>query len=374
MAKTGGLDPKNYYGILGVPPDADAEAIKAAFRMRAKRLHPDHNDHPNAEAQFRLLNEAYRVLGDPARRQRYHETAARRKPLPKSPPPPPPPPPKPEPPRAEAPREPPPKARFFACRACGTLSAQPRVVAFSEVGGRPLHATRRTITGVYCPRCAEDVAIRASLRTWVRGMTALPKGPAWALPALLRNLMGGDKPVEDNARMLLSQARAFLGKGDVELARASIEQALPFAARTAFHHEAEALLASLGGTPKKALKGRWRRFGRAFWIQAVPFAAVVLILGLAMGISVRRETAPTPQPASKALVALPSGPNTPLPGFVVVRDGVVLRGGPGTRTPILARVPKGAKVTMVAIVPGENWVRVRLPGGKEGFLPLDDLQ
>ncbi|WP_337995966.1 DnaJ domain-containing protein [Oleispirillum naphthae] len=369
MAK-GDIDPKNYYGILGVPPEADAEAIKAAFRARAKRLHPDHNGHPNAEAQFRLLNEAYHVLGDPSTRQRYHEASARKKPLPKSPPPPPPPPPRPE----EAPREPPPKARFFSCRACGTRSAQPRVVIFQEVGGRPLHPTRRSVSGVFCPRCAQDAAIRASLHTWVRGMTALPQGPLWAFPALVRNLLGGEMPVEPNARMLLSQARAFLGNGDVELARASIVQALPFAARTAFRHEAETLLASLGGMPKKTLKGRWRRFGRAFWVQAAPFAAVVLIVALAMGLSLRREAAPPPEPASKSLVALPSGPNTPLPGFVTLRDGIALRGGPGAGTPVLARIAKGAKVTMVAIVPGENWVRVRLPDGKEGFLPLDDLQ
>ncbi len=371
----GASDPKNYYGILGVAPDADLETIKVAFRTRAKLLHPDHNDRPGAEADFRLLNEAYRVLGDPERRQRYYAAAPRRKPK-ASPPPPPEPPPRPRT-EPEPPREPPPRARFHACRACGTVTAQPRIVSFREIGGRPFAATQRTVAGVFCPRCAADAAIRASLHTWVRGLVAVPRGPLWAIPALCRNLTGGEMPVEANARMLLSQARAFLGKGDVDLARASIAQALPFAAKTAFRHEAETLLASIGGGDAKILKSRWPRFGRAFWVQAIPFAAVAAIIMLAMLISLNRVPAPPPPPpppASKALVALPSGPATPLPVFVTARDRIALFGGPSRVSPVLAWVAKGTTVTMTAIVPGEDWVQIRLPDGRLGFVVIDELR
>ena len=70
-------DPKGYYSALGLSPDADVDAIKAAFRLRAKRLHPDTNASIHAEAQFRHLSEAYRVLRDPDRRRRYDAAASR---------------------------------------------------------------------------------------------------------------------------------------------------------------------------------------------------------------------------------------------------------------------------------------------------------
>ena len=60
---------KNYYLILGVTADASAEDIKAAFRRRALELHPDRSG--LASGPFQEAQEAYSVLGDPERRQRY---------------------------------------------------------------------------------------------------------------------------------------------------------------------------------------------------------------------------------------------------------------------------------------------------------------
>lgn len=63
---------KDYYGVLGVPQDADASTIKAAFRRLARDTHPDANpDDPVAEAKFREIAEAYEVLSDPAKRAAY---------------------------------------------------------------------------------------------------------------------------------------------------------------------------------------------------------------------------------------------------------------------------------------------------------------
>jgi DnaJ-class molecular chaperone len=63
--------PKNYYLILGVTSNASLEDIKAAFRRRARELHPDvsglHSD------PFLELQEAYAVLTDPERRRRYDQ-------------------------------------------------------------------------------------------------------------------------------------------------------------------------------------------------------------------------------------------------------------------------------------------------------------
>lgn len=63
----------DYYEILGVAADADAQAIRRAFRRLAKQWHPDRNrDDPEAaEERFRQILDAWRALGDPARRRRY---------------------------------------------------------------------------------------------------------------------------------------------------------------------------------------------------------------------------------------------------------------------------------------------------------------
>jgi molecular chaperone DnaJ len=61
----------DYYALLGVAPTATAEEIKRAFRARARELHPDTNPDPSAEAQFKAVAEAYEVLSDPDKRDRY---------------------------------------------------------------------------------------------------------------------------------------------------------------------------------------------------------------------------------------------------------------------------------------------------------------
>jgi molecular chaperone DnaJ len=57
--------------VLGVPRDADARAIKDAFRSLALRYHPDRNKAPEAEARFKEIAAAYAVLSDPAKRAQY---------------------------------------------------------------------------------------------------------------------------------------------------------------------------------------------------------------------------------------------------------------------------------------------------------------
>jgi molecular chaperone DnaJ len=62
---------KDYYKILGVPKNASAEEIKKAFRVLAHQYHPDKAG--GSEAKFKEINEAYQVLGDPEKRQRYDQ-------------------------------------------------------------------------------------------------------------------------------------------------------------------------------------------------------------------------------------------------------------------------------------------------------------
>ena len=62
---------RDYYEILGVPRDADAAAIKNAFRELALKYHPDRNKAPDAEEKFKEIAEAYAVLSDPKKRAQY---------------------------------------------------------------------------------------------------------------------------------------------------------------------------------------------------------------------------------------------------------------------------------------------------------------
>jgi len=62
---------KDYYKILGVSKSATAEEIKKAFRELAHKYHPDKNG-GNAD-QFKEINEAYQVLGNPEKRQQYDQ-------------------------------------------------------------------------------------------------------------------------------------------------------------------------------------------------------------------------------------------------------------------------------------------------------------
>ncbi len=57
--------------MLGVPRDADAKAIRDAFRTLALRYHPDRNKEPGAEDRFKEIAEAYAVLSDPKKRAAY---------------------------------------------------------------------------------------------------------------------------------------------------------------------------------------------------------------------------------------------------------------------------------------------------------------
>jgi molecular chaperone DnaJ len=62
----------DYYDILGVARDADAAALKSAFRKLAMQHHPDRNPGDSgAEAKFKEINEAYAVLSDPDKRATY---------------------------------------------------------------------------------------------------------------------------------------------------------------------------------------------------------------------------------------------------------------------------------------------------------------
>ena len=71
------MDFKDYYEILGVPPDAEKKVIKQTYRDLAKKYHPDVNPgNKEAEEKFKTINEAYQVLSDAEQRKKYDELRA----------------------------------------------------------------------------------------------------------------------------------------------------------------------------------------------------------------------------------------------------------------------------------------------------------
>jgi DnaJ-class molecular chaperone len=68
---------KDYYATLGVNKGSTEKEIKQAFRKLARKHHPDVNPGDKAaESRFKEINEAYEVLGDPAKRKKYDELGA----------------------------------------------------------------------------------------------------------------------------------------------------------------------------------------------------------------------------------------------------------------------------------------------------------
>ena len=111
---------ESYYELLQVTPTADLEIITGAYRALIRRHHPDRNPSPTAEATTKLLNEAWEILSDPAKRAEYDRELAAGSPVRPVPPTPPPnrptqetPPPRPEPPPPRASQPEPTKADWL---------------------------------------------------------------------------------------------------------------------------------------------------------------------------------------------------------------------------------------------------------------------
>jgi curved DNA-binding protein len=69
---------KDYYAILGVERNADADAIRKRYRTLARKYHPDVSKEPDAEKRFKEMAEAYATLKDPEKRAAYDQLGQQR--------------------------------------------------------------------------------------------------------------------------------------------------------------------------------------------------------------------------------------------------------------------------------------------------------
>ncbi len=338
-------DPLGYYAALGIGPLADAVEIKAAYRYKAKLLHPDHNPSDSASQEFLEVVEAYRVLREQKSRARYDATVHL-----------------PAPAGLIDPTDPSPEP--LTCSRCGKVTAQPRYIAFHRVKSTLFAARRSVVQGIFCRDCADRTAILASTATWMLGWWSL-RGPYHTLKALLTNLKGGDMPKTDNLWVLLHQARAFLAQGDNHLARALAEQAQAFAMDEAERSNIAALVraSKRPGTAPRRLKNRWRPWNYASIIQALPIGALALsVLVTATVLLFRSQT----DSATAMIVVHPAQA-----GEVrhVAVEVLKVRQGAAANEPVVALLDRFATVQVMDSVAGGEWARILTPSGVTGYVP-----
>ncbi|WP_142848899.1 DnaJ domain-containing protein [Telmatospirillum sp. J64-1] len=333
---SGFYDPKGYYAVLGLTPKARPEEIQAAYRRRAKELHPDRRDGGDAEA-FTRLGEAYTVLRDPKSRAQYD---------------------------ALSPSTKPPPADGLSCRCCGKISAQPRYVIFQKVRSFLLFSRREKIAGIFCRDCADRTALQVSAMTWAWGWWS-PVGPFLSLWALLDSLGGGEKPRRENAVLLLRLARHFQARGEIHLARSAALQARTFA-RGEQAREAEALLAALPDTGPR-LKDRWHRPGLTMWLLALPLVAMVGLWSYGISLWLVPLFSPSPQP--DAALAARSDIVPPRPGEIrhVQATELKLRQLPVDHAAMVALLDRFTTVQVIDRTSDPEWVQLRSASGAVGY-------
>ncbi len=337
-------DPQGYYRALGVGPLADASEIKAAFRYKAKLLHPDRNPTEEARLEFLDVTRAYQVLSDPRQREGYERQA--RLPAPAG---------------MIDPTDPNPQP--LTCSRCAQITAQPRYIIFHHVRSFLWSSRRETVRGIFCRACADRTAILASTATWILGWWS-PTGPYWSVRALLRNLKGGDKPSDDNLWVLLHQARAFLGRGDRVVARALAEQALEFAETENERVGIASLLHRTGTRVKvsKRLKNRWHPWSYAPVVQALPLLGLLFVLAMAGAVVAFRSH--TDDVTADIVVHPAEAGET----RHVATEILKVRQGPAPTQPVTALLDRFSTVQVIETVPGSDWARILTENGVSGYV------
>lgn len=274
------LDPKGYYLILGVSPEATSAEIARAYKNRARDLHPDRNRDRDTTADFQALQEAYSVLGTPDRRAPYDTCAfyttgttgldsTKR------------------------------MAEPVRCSKCATISPSARYVLFWAVSSYLFGCTRTARQGIFCPDCSQRTAILATLQTWLLGWWSF-KGFFLSIHAIFHNLFGGTKPVDSNFTITYNQSLYFIQSGRPDVGRTIASDALRYADRNTSNENHSSFLsaiqdlialldgANIHGTP---IKKSWSWRSHGFLTQVL--LCILALSGLALIPNSRPPSAPS---------------------------------------------------------------------------------
>ncbi|MBI5162848.1 MAG: DnaJ domain-containing protein [Magnetospirillum sp.] len=337
-------DPKGYYAILGLPPGADLDAIKAAYRTRVKAAHPDRNGAADAREEFQRIVEAYAVLKDVVARAEYDLTGAA---------------------CLDGGEDIAPTAPF-ACCGCGKVTAQPRYVIFHQVKSWLVWAKTARVEGIFCRDCADRAAAKASTASWAFGWWS-PPGLLLTPWALVVNLLGGTRPRPVNARVLIRQARAFLARGETDLAHAVADQAQRYATFPEHRRQVADLLAETApGTGR--FKDRWGVIGGSFVAQLLPLAALPATVAVFALIWLKPWDEPIRTAAGIGVQAATVGEMRH-----AALDALKVRQDAHEGSPVLALLDRFAAVQVVETADSPEWTRVRTAAGVIGYVPTRAL-
>ena len=363
-------DPKGYYRLLRVPPDAPAEAIKRAFRTLAMDYHPDKNPRPDAEAQFRKLSEAYAVLSDDDARAFYdrpaqakataraarkaHEAARPRARAQAG---------NPRAARAAPPPDPAagtPAGELVKCSACQRPTAQPRRQVYWTVAAA-LVTWRRPTEGIYCAACAGKTALRCSAVSAALGWWGLT-GFVWTPLIIWRNARGGARQEAVDAGLLWHNAKAFLLQGKLAVAHALARQVA--AMKSSHALDAADLLAELhrAGVPRDTppLVDPWRPRVSSFALQGALGLATPVMAATAIAVAGPPTSASTVQRYASAIVGGPVAASTP------VRAGEVFRAVTPVRLATCAMPPVAGQLLEGRFGAGKLGHYMEITNGAEG--------
>jgi len=341
---TSSQDPNGYYQALGLTPEAGPDAIKVAYRARVKAVHPDRNAASDASDEFHRVVEAYAVLRDVVRRAEYDATGA-----------------------AGSDDDSGAPASPFLCSRCGQVTAQPRYLVLRRVKSFLVWARISRVEGIFCRDCADRAAVQASTATWAWGWWSVP-GLLLTPWVLIVNLLGGSMPRHVNARVLIRQARAFLNRGELDLAYAVARQAEGFARVHGHRRQIAEILKITEGLGRR-LKDRWRPWaGKAFIPQLLPLVALPLTIAVFLAVLTKPWDGTIG--ATAGIVVEP-----PAAGDVrhVAIDALKLRQAPVDGAPVLTLLDRFTTVTTVAATDDPEWAQVRTSSGVTGFVPVRSL-
>ena len=198
----------NYYTLLGITPKATLAEIKSAYRAAISKYHPDVNAAPNAENLTAILNEAWAVLNDSAKKAQYDAGLDAKSQGSVGPP-------------ASGVQKGPPvgvPVAMLDCEKCGAEDVHQRFVVFHRVATFIIFTYITTTAMRLCTNCRSHEAWSSALHTAFFGFWSIPWGVLNSIKALYIAIKGGSMDKRSNAAMLGYLANAYAQRGNNDAA------------------------------------------------------------------------------------------------------------------------------------------------------------